>query len=108
MSYLPEVLTTNAPSTSTLALWIVINAIAVARLARFVAVDTIFNKPRAKFTSHFEGSLVELITCPWCLSVWFAAAATVLTCAATTRGWWLLAAAGLTIAWIAGALNELA
>lgn len=106
MSFLPEVLTTNEPTAAVLGLWVLINAFAVARLSRFVAVDTIFDRPRQKFTSRFEGSLVELITCPWCLSVWFATAATVLTCAATTRGWWLLVAAGLSIAWLAGALNE--
>jgi hypothetical protein len=106
MTFLPEVLTTNEPDAAVLGLWILINAFAVARIARFIAVDTLIDRPRQKFQARFEGSLVELVTCPWCLSVWFAAAATVLTCAATTRGWWLLTAIGLGIAWLAGALNE--
>jgi hypothetical protein len=107
MTFLPEVLTTSEPSTATLALWLVINALAVARLTRLVAVDSITERPRHKLEQRFEGSIVKLATCTWCLSVWFAAAATILTCAATTRGWWLLAALGLSIAWLAGALNEL-
>ncbi len=107
MAFLPEVLTTNEPTAAILTLWLIINGLAVARIVRLVAVDTITQRPRHAIQSKFEGTLVEFITCPWCLGIWFAAAATVLTCAAATRGWWLLAALGLSIAWLAGWLNEL-
>jgi hypothetical protein len=107
MSSLPIVLTTNQPSAGVLLLWVVINAFAVARIARLIAVDTITEPIRRRITTRYEGSLVELITCTWCLGIWLAAMAIVLTCAATTRGWWLLIACGFAVAQASSMLNEI-
>jgi hypothetical protein len=107
MSALPAVFTTSDPTTATVGLWLLINALAIARIARLIARDTVTNGARHRIQSKAEGSLVELLTCPWCLGIWLAAAATVLTCAASTRGWWLIVASGFAIAELAGLLNEL-
>jgi hypothetical protein len=108
MAALPDVFTTSHPSTSTIFLWVLINAFAVARVARLVARDTITAGARHRVQQRAEGSLINLLTCTWCLGIWLAAAATVLTCAASTRGWWLLIASGLAIAELSGLLNEVA
>jgi hypothetical protein len=107
MSSLPDVLTTSHPTTSILLLWLLINAFAVARVSRLIARDTITAGVRNRIQARAEGSLVNLVTCTWCLGIWLAAAATVLTCAASTRGWWLLIAGGLAVAELAGLLNEI-
>jgi len=105
-AFLPEVLTTSQPTTGLLLVWVLINAFAVARIARFIVRDTITERPRHWVQNKFTGTLVEWVSCTWCVGVWLAAAATVLTCAGSTRGWWLLVASGLAVAMLAGMLNE--
>ena len=104
--HLPYVLSTANPDAATIAFWFVVNIAAVARLSRLIAMDTITAKPRNAIAQRFEGSLVTLATCTWCLSIWFAAGATTLMCFDATRPWWLLIAAFLAISMFAGALVE--
>lgn len=93
---------------STMPLWLVyvVNALAVHRVSRLIARDTIFDRPRAAITDKFDGMLVNLILCMWCLSVWIAAVAILLTAWDTTRSTWLVIASGLAIADAAGLLSE--
>jgi hypothetical protein len=108
MSAFPAVLATNDPSLGIFVVWIIINSLAVARLARIVARDDITASVRQNLHRRYEGALVDLLTCTWCLAVWFSAVAVVLTVAATTRGWWMIIASGLAIAELAGITNEVA
>jgi hypothetical protein len=102
--HLPIIFTTGQPTPGVLFMWLLINVAAVARICRLIAMDTISEKPRHALQSKYQGMLVTLSTCTWCLGVWFAAAATVLMCFDVTRPWWLLVAAFLTVAMFAGAL----
>lgn len=48
---------------------------AVARITRFVNADTLFESVRAAVLRRFgPGYWYTLVTCPWCLSIWTAAA----------------------------------
>lgn len=64
-------------------LMVVLNALAVFRCAILITRDGIFS-PLRRFVASFKGSVLgdwgdELINCPWCLSIWFAAGAVALT-----------------------------
>lgn len=49
-----------------------VGALAVHRLTRLVTTDTITEGPRDALVDR-GGRLADLITCPWCVSVWAAA-----------------------------------
>lgn len=92
------------------ALWFAINALAVYRLARFLTRDTLIERPRNYFINRWmhglypHKKLAELIVCPWCCSVWFAAA--VLLLVRYQNGWWHWVATGLAFSAVAGYLAE--
>jgi hypothetical protein len=86
--------------------WLVVDALAVYRLSRLVARDSITVKFRRWLEARYEGPLVTLSTCLWCLSVSFAAGTVLFT-------WWIpmvwsYVAAGLAFSAVAGLLSELA
>lgn len=47
-------------------------ALATFRLTRLVVRDSIFDRPRAAVVARAPEWLVELITCPWCISAYLA------------------------------------
>lgn len=85
---------------------LLVNALAVYRIARVVARDTITDRPRTALTTKFHGMLVNLILCIWCLSFWLAIGAVLLTVWSTSREGWLVIASMLSVATIAGQLSE--
>jgi len=78
---------------------------ATYRLVRLAIEDTIFDEPREALHEWCEkggpirGWFLDLITCPWCLGVWFSAAVTVATRRHRRGGfvygfiWWMAVAA---------------
>lgn len=108
-------------------LWLVVNGLAVFRLTRLVAFDQITAGARKRLlnratrlafehatnhgnvptphTSNVFGKAWELITCPWCLSIWVAAPVVAATRLAPTV--WQYPAVGLALAAITGLLSEL-
>lgn len=61
---------------------IVILSLAVFRISRFVVLDTMFEGTRAQVFGRlqmrehmFWHKLAELLGCPYCITVWFSAAA---------------------------------
>lgn len=53
-------------------LWFLMSA-ATGRIIRFLVDDTLIDRQRNWFLSHFEGKWYELFTCPWCLSAYISA-----------------------------------
>lgn len=84
--------------------WLIVDALAVYRLTRIVVRDTILAGFRSWLSDHYEGMLVEWLSCMWCLSVWMAAGVVALT-------WWIpllwsYAATALAFSAIAGFLGD--
>lgn len=97
------------------AVWLIVYALAVTRLAGLVALDVIFDRPRLAVgeaaARHRATAWVDtLITCMWCVGIWVAAA-TVVAAMAITQ-WsigplfdWVLV--GLALAQAAGMLSDI-
>lgn len=89
---------------------LVVNALAVYRLARLITRDTIFDRQRTAMLGRWvhgrrkHMQLAELIVCPWCVSVWIAAGVLVLT--RYCLGWWQWVAVGLAMSAVAGFLSS--
>lgn len=102
---------------------LILDALAVYRLARLVTTDTLLqplrDRIRAPWRIEHHGNatvangrrqsglrwwLAELVQCPWCMSVWFAAGVTILQ--ATVPAVWLYASVWLALSAVAGALGE--
>jgi hypothetical protein len=86
------------------ALWLIINMLAVYRITRLAVKDAILAKPRRWLVDRYEGGLVTLATCPWCLSVWIAAIVVLLTWGIPDI--WAYPAFGLALAASAGWLSD--
>ena len=78
--------------------------LAVYRLARLVAVDTITERPRdwlSRQPGRVSRELSYLISCAWCIAPWFAAALTVVLAAGPGIPlpvlWWPAIAGGASI-----------
>jgi hypothetical protein len=88
----------------------VASALAVARLARLVTTDAIFDRPRNLITGMGKGEggtakrtkAALFITCPWCTSVWLAGGVVVAT--RFVPGIWAFPAALLAFSEVAGLL----
>lgn len=79
---------------------LVIDAIAVWRVVRFVQRDTLIEKQREQLINRWGHlKITELLTCPWCLSPYVAAGA-VLARHRAPRVWGMIAR---TLAFSAGA-----
>ena len=84
----------------------VLNVGAVYRIARVIARDTIFDKPRNAIQNKYHGSLVNLMVCMWCLGFWLSIIAVFLTAWRTSHDLWLIAASMLTVSAIVGIVGE--
>lgn len=60
-------------------LMLVLNVGAVYRLTVLVTADKITERLREHVNTHWEGALVILINCGWCISIWLAGLAVLLT-----------------------------
>jgi hypothetical protein len=91
---------------ASLVFMLLLNTGAVYRLSRLVSRDTLLGPTRDKVQDRFEGMLVNLMLCMWCLSFWFAIVATFFTAWDTTHDTWLIIAAVLTMSAVVGMLGE--
>ena len=101
-----------------LALYVVCGALATARLTRLVTADRITEAPRrwiggfhsvpdygdAEVTIANRHRLYLFITCPWCVSIWIAAAVVALS--VLIPHVWIYAAAMLSASEVAGLLSR--
>ncbi|NJQ00216.1 DUF1360 domain-containing protein [Streptomyces sp. PLAI1-29] len=78
---------------------------AVARVTRFVNLDALAGPLRAWFIRRGgpESKLVTLVECPWCLSVWVAAAVVPLAFLYGHTLWFQIPATALTVSYLYGA-----
>lgn len=77
-------------------LLVVLVVLATARLTRLINEDAILDAPRAWVQQHAPDSVVYLVQCPWCVSMWVGgpvAAAAVLWPSNRAVAWGLLALA---------------
>lgn len=85
---------------------LVIDAIAVWRIVRFVQRDSLIEKQREQMINRWGHlKIIELLTCPWCLSIWVGAAV-VIARAAAPRLWGKIAR-GLAFSAGAGVITGL-
>lgn len=60
-------------------LWVLADVGATYRLTRLLVADTITLPLRRRLANNYEGPLVELFFCAWCMSVWVATGVVALT-----------------------------
>jgi uncharacterized membrane protein HdeD (DUF308 family) len=89
-------------------LWLlfVVNILAVHRVCRLIARDTLLMRPRERIAEKYHGALVTLMLCMWCLAFWIAAIVVCLTAWSATRDVWLVVASILAISDAVGFLSE--
>lgn len=85
---------------------VVLTLLAVHRLTLLVTRDELTKRAREWVDRKYSGSLVTLLFCPWCMSVWVAGGAVPLTI--WQWWWWGWVALGLSASSVAGVLAELA
>lgn len=75
---------------------------AVARITRFINSDTLVEPVRRKVLRRYgpESWWYTLITCPWCMSVWVAAAVTPLAWIGARSPVFLLPAMALSMSYL--------
>jgi hypothetical protein len=81
-----------------------VDALATFRLTRLVTQDWITDPARQQIKARYGPAAYDFVTCPWCVSIWLAAA--VLTARRLAPRAWSLAAAGLAASATAGFLAE--
>jgi hypothetical protein len=85
---------------------LVIDSLAVWRIVRFIQRDSLVEGPREELINRYGHlKIAELLTCPWCLSIWVGAAVT-LARAAAPRVWGMIAR-GLAFSAGAGVITGL-
>jgi hypothetical protein len=89
---------------------LVVLSLVTYRIARFLILDTLIDTPRIWIHQVIIGkpkawrmNLYELITCPYCLTIWIAAAVVIIAdgfySVPAPIGMWLATATGSLIAW---------
>lgn len=98
------------------AVWLLVDSLAVYRLTRLIARDTITRPLRRWFQARADpdqyfglmvrpvGVFTEIIACMWCLSIYFAAVVVGLTW--WVPFWWSFGAALLAFSAVAGWLGD--
>lgn len=86
------------------ALVVALTLLTVYRLTRLVTTDVITDRPRSWLRREYEGWLVTLVHCPWCMSVWIAGPVVVMTVYAGE--WWRWVMVGVAGSAVAGYLAE--
>lgn len=90
-----------------LAVWLIVDALAVYRLTRLVTRDSLplVARPRDAAVRRWgDRALGYFVECPWCVSVWVAAAA--VTGRVLTPTWWTPLALVLAFSAVTGWLAE--
>lgn len=83
-----------------------LDALAVWRIVRFVQRDSLVEELREALINRYGHlKIAELLTCPWCLSIWVAAGV-VIARAAAPRVWGMIAR-GLAFSAGAGVITGL-
>lgn len=87
----------------------VVYALAVARVTGLVTQDQITEAPRNWLISrlpqtHFGAAVTDLVTCPWCASIWLAAIAAPLVWWCGWSLWLFIPALALAFSQIVGML----
>jgi hypothetical protein len=89
-------------------LWLLVDALAVYRVARLVTTDGLLERPRASILARYNPTTgdhpAQLVVCAWCCSAWIALAAVVLTVWAPAV--WIWFAVPLALSAVAGYLSE--
>jgi hypothetical protein len=85
--------------------WLILDALACYRLTRLAVRDTITQPVRRRLTDRYEGGwLLELASCPWCISVWIGCGVALATYFAPAI--WSWPAAFLALSAVAGILSD--
>lgn len=87
------------------AVWLLVDALACYRAVRLVTRDSvpIFRVPRDAVLDRWgDTALGELVTCPWCMSVWLAAP--ILAARALVPAWWTPLSLVLALSAVTGLL----
>lgn len=85
------------------ALLLVLVVATVHRFSRLITRDSILDGPRDWIIARYHGSLVELLSCMWCVSVWVAAAVlSVVVFGPAWFGWVMFGAAASSVAGLLG------
>lgn len=83
-----------------------LDALAVWRIVRFVQRDSLIERQREDLINRYGHlKIMELVTCPWCLSIWVGAA--VVLARATAPRLWGMIARGLAFSAGAGVITGL-
>jgi hypothetical protein len=96
-----------------MSVWVwLVYALAVARMTGLVVADDITRPGRDWIIDHLPARPVfaaveELLTCPWCASMWLAAAAVPMAWHWGTRPWLLGPALVLTLSQVTGMTSTL-
>ena len=90
--------------TLTPALWLVLDALAVMRLTRFVTKDHLVERQRSWLLTRGWTGAYDFVTCAWCTSVWLAALVVVAT--VTVSHQWQYVAYVLTCSAVAALFTE--
>lgn len=89
--------------------WLLLYAIAAARLTRLIALDAIGDRPREWITTRTDNTraaaLGYLVNCPWCVGVWVATAVTAAAALGHGSPWIMWPIIALTLAQLAGMLT---
>lgn len=85
-------------------MWLVVDALAVYRLAVLVTADIVTDPGRQWAKRRLGMHVFDFVTCPWCVSMWAAAGVVALT--RFVPSWWRYPAAGLAFSAVAGFLAE--
>lgn len=84
-----------------------LSIIAVARLTRLATTDFILDRPRAWIQAHGGTHLAYLVQCPWCLSIYTAAAVGAGDYFWWRRTGWQMLLLGLTASMLTGIIAQL-
>lgn len=80
--------------------------LALARLARLTTTDAITDPARAWLQEHTGDMLSYLVTCPWCLSIWYGLPGAALVYAEHGRWWVQVPLIGLAGSYLTGLLEQ--
>lgn len=94
----------RVPFTLSPALWLLVDALAVSRLARLITKDLICHPIRMWFKRHLGDKGYDFIQCPWCTGMWISAGTVALTRFIPTV--WVYPAVMLAFSMTAGFLAE--
>jgi hypothetical protein len=85
-------------------IWLVLNALTAYRIVRLISRDVILKRPRDWLRREYDGWVVTLVHCPWCLGVWVGGLTVVPTL--LCPGVWMWVALTVSVMTIVGFLGQ--